>query len=157
MPFVGHFEHLIDEKNRLSIPANFRNEMDPERDGKRFYVLPGTRPHSLRLFTEIYFNRESKQLNPGLLGGDAEADFARAIFSMAHIVEMDGAGRIVLPVWHLQKAEIGREVTLYGAGDCIEIVAREEFNQRKDEMWRNFAEIQRNAREALNQKGGNPA
>src|SRR4051812_28151980 len=40
MVITDRHDHVIDDKNRLSIPSQIRNAMDPERDGEGFYLVP---------------------------------------------------------------------------------------------------------------------
>jgi DNA-binding transcriptional regulator/RsmH inhibitor MraZ len=75
--------------------------------------------------------------------------FDRAVFPLAVLVELDAAGRVVLPAKDLQRAAVGREVTICGVRDHIEIVNRDEFERRLEETWKNFDEIQQQARAAL--------
>src|SRR5713226_4298702 len=104
MAFVGHYEHLIDEKNRLSIPAGFRSEVDPERDGKRMFITPGRKPRLLRLVTEAQFKEDSKRFSAGPFASPREAAFSAAFFSLSQGVDVDNNGRIVIPAWQLQQA-----------------------------------------------------
>ena len=40
MLFTGHSEHTIDAKLRLAIPAKYRNNLTPERDGLAWFCVP---------------------------------------------------------------------------------------------------------------------
>ena len=41
MIFTGYYEHTIDAKHRLAIPAKFRSRLDPQRDGTALVMVPG--------------------------------------------------------------------------------------------------------------------
>lgn len=148
MPFTGHHEHVIDEKNRLAIPASIRSELDPVRDGKRFYVVPSGQPGPLLLYTESYFQRLSDRFENDLVRDENQLLLEQTLFPLAQVLDMDSAGRVSLPAEHLRIAGLGRDVTVAGCRDHIEIVDRAEFNRRKEETLRNFPEIQRKVREA---------
>ena len=53
MVITDRFDHVIDDKNRLAIPSPIRNAMDPEVDGKAFYLVPEGR--YLQLIPEKLF------------------------------------------------------------------------------------------------------
>jgi MraZ protein len=142
MPFTGSNEHNIDDKNRLSIPRNLRKQHDVERDGKRFYVVPGVEPGTLRLFPEFEFIRWTERLRKGVAVPKAQRDLQRTLFTLAELVDMDSAGRIVLPAMHLKMSGIGREVAVNGVHDHIEIVDRAKFQERFSAMWNGFAELE---------------
>lgn len=149
MPFTGYYEHTVDDKNRLSIPASLRNQMDPERDGKRWYVVPGRQSGSLWMYPEKEFNRLSDSFGSELNPDDDQLTWEQTIFPLAELLDTDSAGRVVLPARHLQLAGMTREVTVAGVRDHVEIVNRADFDRRKEEAWRNYTEIQRKAREAM--------
>jgi len=148
MLFTGNHDHVIDEKNRLSLPASMRNALDPERDGKGFYVVPGGEGHSLSLYTERKFLHMAEQFQSEPFADPDLHRFEQVFFGFAERVDMDASGRIGIPPGHLQMAGLGREVTVAGVRDHIEIWSRDEFARLKQEGWRNYTEVQRKAREA---------
>lgn len=156
MPFTGHYEHLIDEKNRLSIPSALRNQLDPERQGRCWYMVPGLTHGSLWLYPEKFFSRLSDRIDSDLTLDFDQLALDQALYPLAELLEMDMAGRVVLPAKYLQDAGIGREVTVAGVRDHVEIVNREEFNRRKADAWTRYAEIQRQAHEAALKKRRQP-
>jgi len=149
MLFTGHYEHVIDEKNRLAIPATIRNQMEPERDGKRLYLLPSGQPGVLRLYPETYFRRLSDRLEQALVHDEDLLALEQAMFPLAELLEMDSAGRVGIPPEHLRLAKMEREVTVAGVRDHLEIVNRALFRFRMEEHLQNYAEIHRKAREAM--------
>lgn len=127
MLFTGQQDLNIDAKQRLAIPAKYRAQMDPARDGNAWYVVPWP-GGVLRLFTEAKFaelaEREEQSLMPGEDAAALEADF----FSLAERVEMDSAGRVVLPKGHLELAGLGTEVVVIGAKNRLEVRDRQTWN-----------------------------
>lgn len=156
MAFTGYYEHVIDEKNRLSIPAPLRAQIDPEGVQKKLYIVPGGRTGGLWIYREKDFNRLADSVPTHLIPNDDQLDFDRVFFTLAEMVEIDSAGRIVVPLRHIQNSGISREVTIAGVRDHIEIVSRAEFDRHKEEAWRNYQEIQRKARMNLQQDGRQP-
>src|SRR5215203_2232546 len=55
-------------------------------------------------------------------------DFARLFYANAMSMELDGAGRIMLPTRFMEQVKIkSRDVIVAGAGDCLEIWDRERW------------------------------
>jgi MraZ protein len=114
--FRGQFEHAIDEKGRLSIPAKFREALRKEKtlvltSSDSFltaYPLKEWRAIEDRLRANPKFKREQR-------------DFLRFVYSSAEDVAMDSQGRILVPQGIRQRAGISREVVLIGMMDTIEI------------------------------------
>ena len=114
--FRGQFEHAIDEKGRLSIPAKFREALRKEKtlvltssdSYLTAYPLKEWRAIEDRLRANPKFKREQR-------------DFLRFVYSSAEDVAMDSQGRILVPQGLRQRAGITREVVLIGMLDTIEI------------------------------------
>ena len=65
MVITDHFDHVIDDKNRLAIPSQIRNSMDKEQDGEFFYLVP--RKKYLQLIPEKAFIRNAAQHAAGIV------------------------------------------------------------------------------------------
>lgn len=115
MIFTDVYERTIDEKNRTQIPAPYRNGLDPERDGRAFYVVPGERDHTLSFYPERYFERRIESIRTDDVPGSEALDFEQMFFSLASRVEMDKQGRVVLPERQLAMVDLGKEVCIAGA------------------------------------------
>jgi MraZ protein len=60
----------------------------------------------------------------------------RYLFSATVESELDKQGRVTLPAGLLAKADLGREVIVAGAGDCLEVWDREAWRNHMDEVER---------------------
>ena len=114
--FRGQFEHAIDEKGRLSIPAKFRDALRKEK------TLVVT---SSDAFLTAYPLKEWRALEDRLRANPKlkreQRDFLRFVYSSAEDVAMDSQGRILIPQGLRQRAGISREVIIIGMMDTIEI------------------------------------
>lgn len=126
MPFRGTFEHSLDAKHRLTIPAAFRKQL-----GTEVVVAPAPRlrrddPVGLSIWTPEAYDSFVAQtlghLNP--MSPDA-ADLARVLSYDAHDTELDSANRVMIPARLLQLAGIDREVAVCGSLDRIEVWDRD--------------------------------
>lgn len=151
MLFAGHYEHSIDPKNRLALPAKFRRNLDDERDGKGFYIVPGQPPTTLWLYTERHFEQLAGRADSTLIPDDDQLRFEQVFFPWAELVEPDGQGRILLPEKMLRRAKLGREVVICGVRDHLEIRPRGEFEEEAEASWKNYREFQLKARSAYRQ------
>lgn len=144
MLFTGSYEHRIDEKHRLAIPADIRARWRTEEDGTGWYAAPW-QERLIRLYTERDFqNRALKQAQAlSLTPGGDEAELQASFFGLSARVEMDSAGRIRLPEQMLMDVGLGQEVTLVGAGDRLEIRDRAEWREGRLDRMRKMPEMAR--------------
>jgi MraZ protein len=113
---LGEFEHTIDDKNRLTLPAKFRQSLSGGlvitrgMDGC-LYCYPQAGWERLvegRLATLDPLSREGRMMHRHFFAGAAEA-------------EPDKQGRVPLPATLAKEAGIKREVVVAGVGDRLEI------------------------------------
>jgi len=112
--FLGEYEHTIDAKGRLAVPAKFRAQMD-----KGAVISKG-----MGTCLSVYTMQGWEEKSAGLASGkssDELRDFERRIYPSASEVELDGQGRIVIPAKLRAYAGLGNEVTVAGVRDHFEI------------------------------------
>jgi MraZ protein len=113
--FLGRFEHSMDNKGRVSVPARFRGELSGE------LIITRGNDRCLYLFTQEAWEPLASKLND-LPTGDADArNLRRAVFSAAEPVELDKQGRIMIPEHLRQYANVTSNVSIIGLGTYIEI------------------------------------
>ncbi len=109
--FVGSIRHLLDAKNRLTIPARWRFEGD---EGEVYLAVKHPRGYIAVLppkeVEKIYTQVAQKKLHD-----DDAQDFLNVFFANAISFGCDKQGRVNLPEDFLQHAGIDREVVLVGA------------------------------------------
>lgn len=120
--FLGTFEHNIDPKGRLFIPAKFR--VGDSKDGGKFILTQGLE-HCLYLYTpEIFHSHIASRLTslPVKNKMDARA-FKRMLLAGAQEIELDDLGRLLVPRGMMGKAGLKKEVSILGVGERIELWA----------------------------------
>lgn len=133
---TGRHVLTIDQKNRLSIPASIRAELDPKEDGQKFYLLPGSVSNrTLRLYSESNFERYVQEEIASMPRGRKRDEFNASFYSMIEKLEVDKQGRVVLPQENLRRAGLGREVVLAAAGDHFILWNRAEYTAKVDSVW----------------------
>jgi len=126
---LGEYEHTIDEKNRLTLPAKFRQAVAGGLVLTRgldacIYAYPV--PAWERLVED-----RLEQLDP--LSPEARR-MERFFFSGAAEVEPDRQGRVMVPQALLKHAGLGREVVVAGVRDRLEIWDRAAWRKHLDEV-----------------------
>jgi len=124
--FTGHYEHLIDAKNRLAIPADIRARWSASECGGAWFALPWP-TGVIRLYTEVDFNARANQYQNSLTPAAQQAELQATLFGLSRRLEMDSAGRVRLPDELLELTRLPREVSLVGAGEWIEVRNRADW------------------------------
>ncbi|HEY1074506.1 MAG TPA: division/cell wall cluster transcriptional repressor MraZ [Patescibacteria group bacterium] len=113
--FLGEYEHTIDQKGRLAIPAKFRTAL-----GEGAVIARGL-DNCLTLYPKKEWERLAERV-ASLPTTDANArSFARFILAGAVDVEADKQGRVILPAYLRQYAELGANVIVAGLYNRVEI------------------------------------
>jgi len=145
MLYTGTYDLTIDPKNRLSIPAGIRADMDPEKDGGRFYLVPGKRRGTLSLYADKYFERYAEQYHSSLQEGEEKEDFEAVFYAMATVLDLDRQGRVVLPQRALDHVGLGKRVTMSGARDHLVLWNREDYASFMERNWIRYPDLLRQA------------
>ena len=119
--FYGTHEHTIDEKNRLTLPAKFRDGLD----GGVVLVrgIDGT--------VDVY-PRRSWEANAGRISAldsltRGAREMKRFVFAGATVTDLDKQGRVLVPPDLARHASLGRDVAVVGVDDHIEIWDRSQW------------------------------
>ena len=117
--FLGQFTHNVDVKGRLTVPVRFRASL-----AAGAFVTQGFE-RNLMVYTTDSFERLAKRANV-LSTTDPEARAVRRmIFGGATEVVLDSVGRILIPPFLREFAELKDEVTVVGVGEYFEIWSTE--------------------------------
>jgi len=137
--FYGEFTHTLDEKNRLIIPMRLRGKIK-ETFVERFIITKGL-DNCLFLFTVDewrLFENKTKALP--LTGKDARA-YTRHLFSGASECTIDKQGRISIPLYLKNYAQIRKDVIIIGVMSRMEIWSRENWISYSKNTERSVNEI----------------
>lgn len=117
--FTGDYECKLDVKGRLVLPAKLKAAL-PENPSNELYLRKAIEP-CLILRTILEVKKEYNKLI-NLDTTDEEArNFQRAYFRREVVVEMDSAGRILIPKLLINHAQIDGVAIISGIGNRIEI------------------------------------
>lgn len=124
--FRGRYNHTIDPKGRLSVPAKFRDVL-AQYDG-HLVVVPNE--HSLEVHPLEEWQRIEEKLNSQPMFTPEVRQLSRLYISRAKDVTLDAAGRILLPPDTRRQAGLEKDVTLVGGGRrMFEVWDRQRFEE----------------------------
>ncbi|HVU06887.1 MAG TPA: division/cell wall cluster transcriptional repressor MraZ [Candidatus Paceibacterota bacterium] len=112
---IGEYTHSIDEKNRISLPVRFREKM-----GKKVVVTPGL-DHCLFVFAPKEWDKISGRLAEASLGQSDSRSFSRFMFGGAVEADIDSIGRILVPDYLQEWANLKGKVSVVGVHSRVEI------------------------------------
>lgn len=123
--FYGEHSHSLDKKGRLIVPSKFR-EIFKEHYADRFYLTRGL-DKCLFVFTEDEWRTQERKFKDMSFTRQEARQFNRLYFSGACEVTCDKQGRILIPQYLKEYAEIKSDVVVVGVSDRIEIWAKEKW------------------------------
>jgi MraZ protein len=129
--FVGRYEHSLDSKGRVILPAKFRAPF--ERGG----YLTENREGCLALWTPAEFERQMAAMQARAASGRTDRNRARLWAANSHEVEIDRQGRMAIPSHLRAFAGLDADVLVHGAIDRVELWSPPVWEQRvaPDEQW----------------------
>ena len=124
--FIGQFEHQMDEKGRVSLPAAFRREAEEGR----FILLQWEKPY-LTLFPESKWVEVQERLMEFRKSNKEAWNQVRMIVSGAVEVSPDKQGRILVPAALQQAGGLSATVLLSGNIDRVELWNPEAYDRQQ--------------------------
>ena len=120
---IGEYEHSLDAKGRLIMPAKLRTDM-----GEKFIITKGL-DGCLFVFSQIEWSNFESKLKELPLTNKNARDFVRFFLSGATECEIDKQGRFLLVNTLREYAEITKEVIIIGVGTRLEIWKKYNSNE----------------------------
>lgn len=112
--FIGRYEHALDLKGRVILPARFRPEF--EHGGFLSQYLEGC----VALWTPDQFDKQLAEMQASAEQGRSERNLARVWASGTHEIEVDRQGRMPIPAFLREFAALEGDVLVIGAIDRVE-------------------------------------
>lgn len=136
--FMGEYQHAVDAKGRLIVPAKFREAL-----GETFVVTRGL-DHCLFGYPMNEWRKLEEKLKDLPMTKKDTRAFARFFFSGATEVEIDKQGRINLPSTLITHAHLEKECVVLGVSNRIEIWAKDAWESYFKESEESFNDIAEN-------------
>jgi len=136
LAFRGHYEHSLDAKNRLSIPARFRAAFSSgvvlAKDPEPCVTIWPTETH------ESIIQRALSGLNPM---GSRYRTLSRFYQGHSWDMDLDSSGRVTLPPHLLAYAALEKEVVVVGVGDHLEVWGRGRWGSQQESLDSQIEEV----------------
>jgi len=138
VPFRGTFDHTLDAKNRLTVPARYRAALS---DGVVLAMPVDLKPCVGVWRPEEYesYTRRALAELPPL--SPRRTELERFFYGSSHDAELDAAGRIMVPGFLGQHAELAKEVVIVGVGDRLELWDKGAWTEHRPTLLSGVAEV----------------
>jgi MraZ protein len=136
LPFFGTFDFTLDAKNRLTIPSRHRAAF-----AEGVVLARGLEP-CIAVWRSADYDRWMQTMLAGPTPRSPEYRQLNRFFAAnSQLTELDGAGRVQIPSFLIESVDLPREVSLVGAGECLEVWDRSTWATYNDEVVANVSDI----------------
>jgi MraZ protein len=135
--FLGQYQHNLDDKSRLMIPARFRELLVGGA-----YITQGF-DRCLMVMTTAYFEEVYRRINAMNLADPSARMLRRLFLANAYPVEIDKVGRVLVPANLRQAIELETEAIIAGQGDYFEVWTPTQWNAQQAQLQDTDANNQR--------------
>jgi MraZ protein len=138
VPFRGTFDHTLDAKNRLTVPARYRAAL---AEGVVLAMPVDLKPCVGVWHPEEYerYSRRALAELPPL--SPRRTELERFFYGSSQDADLDAAGRIMVPGFLGEHAKLHKEVVVVGAGDRLELWSRDAWDDHRPALLSGVAEI----------------
>jgi MraZ protein len=126
--FLGQFQHNLDEKGRLMIPARYRELL-----AAGAFITQGF-DKCLMVMTDVYFKEVYDRINAMNMADPNARLLRRLILSNAYSVETDKIGRILIPQNLRQLMMLESEAIVAGQGEYFEVWTPAAWNEQVNQL-----------------------
>lgn len=126
--FLGQFQHNLDDKGRLMIPARFRELL-----AAGAFITQGF-DKCLMVMTDVYFKEVYDRISAMNLADPMARLLRRLILSNAYPVEADKVGRILVPQNLRQVIKLEGEAIVAGQGEYFEVWTPAAWNEQMAQL-----------------------
>jgi MraZ protein len=123
---LGEYDHTLDDKNRLTLPAKLREQLGDE------VVITRGLDGCLAVYSRVAFELLAERMGTLDPFSRETRRMQRYFYTGAPPVELDRQGRMVIPAKLLEELGIGREVTVAGVYDRLEIWDRAAWREQRN-------------------------
>jgi len=125
--FIGEYNHSIDEKGRLALPAKFRSELESGA------VVTRGLDNCLFLYTQTEWNALAQKISSLPISQANTRAFSRLMLAGAMDVELDKQGRVVLPDYLRSYAGLKKKAVITGLYNRLEIWDEDAWKEYKSQ------------------------
>jgi MraZ protein len=136
---VGEYEVKLDAKGRFLFPAGLKKQLSPA--AQESFMLNKGFENCLTLYPMNEWNTLSEKLSKLNLFKPQNRMFYRLFHQGAKQIELDNAGRILIPTALMERASLDKDVMLIAYNDRIEIWDKDNYFQVIETNMTDFADL----------------
>lgn len=133
--FIGQFEHSIDEKNRIAIPSKFREAFRGE------VIVTKGLDGCLFLFPKAKWEQMATGIGQLPTTKSSARLYARLLLASASREDFDNQGRVVIPAFLRDYANLKGKVVITGLYDRVEIWDKNAWKQVEEKVDKDAGKI----------------
>jgi len=132
---IGQYNHTIDTKKRLALPVKFRGEL-----GTKVIITKGVE-NCLVVYTEKEWAVMSAKLSNLPISQIEARSFVRHLLASATEVMLDKLGRILIPDYLKEYADLKKDVVICGLSNRLEIWNEQKWEESSKKAEKGVEEI----------------
>ena len=137
---IGTYECKVDAKGRLMVPVAFKKQLSPVlQDG--FVLKRAVFQSCLELYPMAEWNLLMQKINKLNRFKKKNNDFIRRFTAGVKVVEIDAAGRLLIPKDLISFAGITKDLVLSSAVNIIEIWDKDQYEKEIEDVAVDFADL----------------
>ncbi len=125
MLFRGTYEHTVDDRGRIAVPARYR---DAFAEGA---VLVKSPDGCVELYTSADYEAKANLIQREPDSSERGRQLRRSFFADAFDADLDKQGRLLMPAALRSAAGLNGTVTIVGRGECLEIWEPSRFERQR--------------------------
>lgn len=131
--FIGTFEHNMDAKNRVFVPAKFREEL-----GESFYykLYSSEKYPSIQLYSKEEFQRQFEEPVNGISNLAKKRNLLAQIYLGTDEATVDNQGRMLVGSVIAKRAGLEKRCIFVGFGSYVEVMSPEAYDNYLEKMCR---------------------
>jgi transcriptional regulator MraZ len=140
--FRGTFEHALDAKHRLTVPAKFRAALAGGVVLAASQEAGEGSPRSVSIWTPAEYEAFAAAALEGLNPMSPRArELKRFFFNSSFDAELDSANRLMIPTHLMRYASLDKDVIVTGSGECIEVWDRGAYDSYREDVLSRIPDI----------------
>ena len=140
-PFRGTFDHTLDAKNRLTMPARYRSALA----GGIVLAMTVDQQPCVGVWRPQEYEDYSRRALAGLPALSRQrAELERFFYGNSQDAELDAAGRVIVPSFLSEHAQLEKEIMIVGAGDRLELWSKGLWSAHQSALLGGVADITAN-------------
>lgn len=137
---IGTYECKVDTKGRLLLPSALKKQLTPVLQ-QGFVLKRAVFQSCLELYSMEEWQLLMEKVNKLNRFKKKNNDFIRRFTAGVKVIEVDNAGRVLIPKDLMQFANISKQIVLSSAINIVEIWDKDSYESTIDDTTVNFADL----------------